>query len=416
MGHHLPSPSFPADYYVSLDPDTPFPVIPLTVLKTLPALFLFESIMRNIFADTEGRQGVFKNEKALLPEFLPPTLLHRDPHIKELAFAMKPAIQNSRPDNLFLFGPTGTGKTSCVKYAFQQLQEYSQRVACVYVNCWEFAGKQAVLSKLTEHFEIPLPRRGLASDEVFQRILQRAKYDKKSLVICLDEADRLFHRHDESLLYEFSRAQEHFGISIGILAISNNSSLIAMMDERARSSLRFKPLEFKAYTPIQLKQILGERAKDAFVPGSFSEEVIGLCAGHSAKHKGDARVAIEALRQSARVAERKGHREITVGDVKEAFAAGDDASLKKNVDFMNPNERLLLEILQDAKKDDTDLTSREVYTAFSDKKKDLGEEALSERQIRNYLEVFERAKIVETKLIDAPGSEKGKTKRIRVIR
>lgn len=368
---------------------------------------------RNLFAEDSAVRGrIFRNENALLPDFSPAELLHRDSQLQEIARALKPLASASKPANLFIYGPTGTGKTSSVRHVFQQLSEYSGKVACVYVNCWEYSSKQAVLSKLAEFFQEPLPRRGLATDEVFHRVMQRAKYDGKSIAIALDEADRLFGRDGESLLYELARAHEMFKVACGLLVITNNYELVSSLDERARSSLSLRPLEFPQYSPQELKDIVRERAREAFFPGVCPEEVIALCAGHGARMKGDARVAINVLLEAARNAESDGRPKIDLSDAKKAVEQSSAVSLKKNVSLMNENERLLFTILEEAKAAGVELSSGELYSRFNASKKEKGGEELSERQLRNYLDSFERAKLVVVR--EAGAADKGRTRFIRL--
>ncbi|MFH1107289.1 MAG: AAA family ATPase [Candidatus Micrarchaeota archaeon] len=367
---------------------------------------------KNLFSETESRGRIFRNENALLPDYAPADLLHREPQLQEAARALKPLAAGSKPANLFIYGPTGTGKTSSVKHVFGQLGEYSGKVACIYVNCWEYSSKQAVLSKMAEAFQEPLPRRGLATDEVFQRVMQRAKYDGKGLVIALDEADRLFSRDAESLLYELARAHELFKVPVAVVAISNNYELISSLDDRARSSLSLRPLEFPRYTPQQLKDIVRERARAAFQQGSCPEEVVALCAAHGSKGGGDARVAITALLEAARNAEAAGRAAIELADARKAVDQAAGVSLKKNLSLMSENERLLFKILDGAKAAGIELSSGDLYSRYNGARKESGLEGLSERQLRNYLDSFERARLVVTR--DADFGDKGRTRLIRL--
>ncbi|MFH1200160.1 MAG: AAA family ATPase [Candidatus Micrarchaeota archaeon] len=364
--------------------------------------------MANVFACEERRGKIIRNENALLPDFAPAELLYRGAQIQEIARAIKPLVSGQKPSNLFIFGPTGTGKTSSVKSVFSQLGEYSQKVSCIYVNCWEHSSKQAVLSKLAMSFGEALPRRGLAADEVFSRIMQRAKYEGKSIAVALDEADRLFSREGESIIYDISRAHENYGIHCALVAMSNNYGLPSKLDDRARSSLSLRALEFPQYSPMELKDILRERARAALSPGTCPEEVIALCAGHGAKARGDARVAINALLEAARGAESRASERIGLEDARKAVDASSAVSLKKNLSLMSGNERLLFSILESAKSAGAQITSGELYSRYNEAALASGGEPLSERQLRNYLDSFERARMVTVQ--EAGLGDKGRTR------
>ncbi|MFH0972046.1 MAG: AAA family ATPase [Candidatus Micrarchaeota archaeon] len=372
--------------------------------------------MDKLFASSMQQGTIFRNQHALMPEFLPTTLLHRDNQLTEMAEALKPAMHHSKPQNLLIHGPTGTGKTSSVKYVFNELKEYSSKVQCIYLNCWEHPSKQSILSYISEQLKEPLPRRGLADDEIFHRILERLKYDKKIAVICLDEVDRLLHKNETDLLYNLSRSDENSNVIFGIIGITNAPEIFYSLDDRIRSSIGFKELEFRQYSPIELKDIVRERAKEALQPGSYNEEIVALCAAHGAKNKGDARVAIETLLRAATNADNRDKNKVEITDVRAVVEKSAQASLMKNVDLMGENEKILLELLKTAKREDKILTSGEIYLKFNKLRKSNDLEPISERQIMNYLQMFESARLISAELAKDPRTGSGKTKLIKLIR
>jgi len=60
---------------------------------------------------------IFLNREFLLPDYVPEELPHRDKQIMKLGSILAPALANSRPQNVFIYGLTGTGKTA-VMYTF----------------------------------------------------------------------------------------------------------------------------------------------------------------------------------------------------------------------------------------------------------------------------------------------------------
>ncbi|MFH1257463.1 MAG: AAA family ATPase, partial [Candidatus Micrarchaeota archaeon] len=261
--------------------------------------------MDKLFSPSMEESRIFRNQRALMPEYVPSSLLHRDNQIREIADSLKPTLKHLKPQNLLIHGPTGTGKTSSVKYVFNELKEFSGKVHCIHINCWEFPSKQAILSYIAEKIGLGLARRGLADDEIFRRIIEQLKYDKKSAIIALDEVDRLLHKNETDVLYQLSRSDENYKIVFGIIGITNVPEIFYSLDDRIRSSLSLKEMHFPQYSPQQLKDILEERAKIALKQGTYSAEIIALCAAHGAKNKGDARIAIETLLQAAMKADSK---------------------------------------------------------------------------------------------------------------
>jgi len=93
----------------------------------------------NIFSKTSAEKEIFQGERALMPDYLPEVMPHREKQIEEIAYSLRGAAEGKRTENVLIFGTSGTRKTSSVTYVLKQLQEYSQKVVPIYVNCWESA-------------------------------------------------------------------------------------------------------------------------------------------------------------------------------------------------------------------------------------------------------------------------------------
>ncbi len=231
---------------------------------------------RNIFAEiTES--SIFKDERFLYPEYIPERLPFRDSQIAEIAHALKPALRGGKPQNLFVCGKSGTGKTVTAKYVLRELEEYTSKAKGIYINCFEFNTRNAILNKLCLSLGRAVPRRGIATDEVYAELLSALKRVSIVPIVVLDEVDQLAGNKTISLLlYDLLRIVEHQDAHIGIIMISNNAELLAMLDSRVRSSLLSREIMFEPYTPVQLKEILKERVKHAFFANVLDNEVINV--------------------------------------------------------------------------------------------------------------------------------------------
>ena len=92
---------------------------------------------------------------------------------------------------------------------------------------------------------------------------------------------------------------------ISLIGISNNLSFTDALDARVRSSLSEEELLFSPYNALQLRDILMDRAKEAFNENKISEGVINKCAALAAQEHGDARKALDLLRVAGEIAERE---------------------------------------------------------------------------------------------------------------
>ena len=338
---------------------------------------------------------VFKNELALSGDFLPDSLPGREGELNEMVFALQPAFEGRKARNLFLFGPPGTGKTSCVKKVFSGLNEESQRTKAVFINCWQNPTRNSVLARIAESIGEPLPRRGLGTDEVLERITQSFQMQKASCVMALDECDRLLHNREDAVVYDLLRGS----FVSAIICITNDRGFLGKIDERISSSLQPSILEFARYSPVALKKILSERARIAFRPDACTEETVALVAAYASKLGGDARIAIEALWRCGKNAEARGSQKIEKRDFEKLK---ENPSVQKRLQGLGGTEEKIISVL---KQNGGAATSGDVYRA-------LEAEGLTERTLRNYLQLLESKKIISIERVQL---KEGWTSRISLL-
>ncbi|MCD6229333.1 MAG: AAA family ATPase [Candidatus Diapherotrites archaeon] len=353
-------------------------------------------VKRNLFSKlADESNSLFKNESVLQPEFLPDVLPHRDTQINTVATALRPIIDGRRPQNISVIGRPGTGKTSCVKYVLRELDSYSDRVLPVYINCFEYNTRHSILSKITISMGYPVSRRGIATDEVYDKFLEMLKKSGKIPILVLDEVDQILSKPDGmKLLYDLLRIHEWGAGFVGLITISNVLSLGKSADARVYSSLREEDVEFERYTPNELKDILLERSEYAFMPGCLEGDVIPLCAAHGAKNGGDARISIETLWKSGRVAERENSQKVLLEHVRKAINDLSSKKVSKIIENLSPEEKTILSLLSKGEK----TTSGKLYKRYLETSKT----PVAERTFRNYV-----SRLESMGLIEAPRSGKG---------
>ena len=342
-------------------------------------------------------KGVIEREEVLMPEYCPSEILHRESEIKEIEEAVMPLLEGRLPENLFIHGEAGTGKTACVMRVMKELN--GSRVKPIYVNCWQHSTRMAVYSLIAKAIDEMLPRRGLARDEVYERIVEIMEKDGIRVLLILDNVDGLFHRHEERLLEDIARAGNGKPL-FGAICLSDNAQLLDGTD------IRLVGVKFKPYSKSQMAGILSERARNALVPGSWDDAVIEACAAKAMSRKGNVRTGLEILWMAAKRAEKEGRARIMLEDVE----AADERSFKPKAEngvvipsgSLSEEEKLILDIVKSGPKSSTDL-----YLAFFKKAE------RSKRQIRNYLSRLEAKKLLHIETVEG-GSPLLNTKRIEL--
>ncbi len=270
-----------------------------------------DDVLNNVFEKAITGKPLIKRRDVLRSDYIPDKLLFRDDEIKAVAEPLSPLLKGARASNLFLYGMPGTGKTAVAKHVLKHLSnraaELHMSVALTYSNTKITGREYSVLVELGNALGLKLPPTGLASGDLFGKILAQINDQGVNTVFVLDEIDFLVKRHGDEILYEMTRANERLKKgSLGLIGISNDLKFKEFLDPRVLSSLSEEEIVFPPYTVEELKGILKERTKEGFYDGTVKEAAINLCAAIAGSEHGDARRAVDLLRVAGEVAEREG--------------------------------------------------------------------------------------------------------------
>ncbi|MBI4010079.1 MAG: AAA family ATPase [Candidatus Aenigmarchaeota archaeon] len=321
---------------------------------------------------------IFKNEEMLSHDYLPELLPHRENQIKQIANNILPASKGRQPQNTFLFGSPGIGKTASVKYIFREF-ENSSGAKTVYVNCWDYKTATAVLSKIVIDLGYPIQRRGWGKDEIFNRLKEVLNKLNKGLIICLDEIDQL----EQEALYDLLRLD--VDIPLGLVAISNNQFVFADAEPRIRSSLAMDEVEFKPYTLMEMKDVLQERVKHSII--SVEDGVVLLAANQAVQKGGDVRIGLQCLLKAGRVAEQENSNKLEVEHMRKVLKEVKEVKPEILKEKINDGEKIILEILNGGKKQQ----SGELYKEYCRLVKD----PVSDRLFREYINHLAEVNLVK---------------------
>ncbi|MDD5253890.1 MAG: AAA family ATPase [Candidatus Nanoarchaeia archaeon] len=288
---------------------------------------LFDEVLK----DTES---LFLNEVMLDFSYQPKLVRHREEHQKYIASCLLPLLQKRNGKNLLISGPPGVGKTVCCKHVIEELKEYEDEIFIIYVNCW----KKDTSYKLALEICSILGYKWIhnkRTDELFNEI--KDIVNKKSLVIILDEVDKL---QDFQLLYFL--VEEIYRKSM--LLITNEKDWASELEDRLKSRLILDNLDFEPYTLEQTRDILEERKKYAFVKNVFDESAFNLLVDKTYELK-DIRIGLFLLREAGNFAERKALRKITIEHAQIAISQLKDYQ-KRNILNMEEEEKEIIELVK----------------------------------------------------------------------
>lgn len=269
----------------------------------------------NFDEDSPAYADIFKQKELLKVGHVPEStrIVGRNTEIEAVAAELRPIVQGQPPNNVMIYGKTGTGKSLVARHVTKRAKRAAEArdvpVGMVYVDCAQHNTQTRVARTITrtlndsDRTELKIPRSGIGSGEYYDYLWEILNLTYNAVIIILDEVDRL---EDDDVLMQLSRARESGKADshLGIIAISNKIEYRDQLNERVKSSLREEEFVFQPYDANQLREIMNHR-RDAFQEDVLSADVIPLTAAFAAQEHGDARKAIEILRHAGELAERQ---------------------------------------------------------------------------------------------------------------
>jgi len=85
-----------------------------------------------------GSSGsLFRIPDALDYDYQPKVVPYRDKEMRVVANVIRPLFGGRNAGNIFVFGSPGVGKTVAVKNLLKEIEEESDDIETVYLNCWQ---------------------------------------------------------------------------------------------------------------------------------------------------------------------------------------------------------------------------------------------------------------------------------------
>ena len=362
---------------------------------------LFDSVLRY-------SNELFRGNREILREsYIPARLPHREHQIRQVAEVFAPALKGDIPSNLLIYGKIGTGKTAVVAQVRQDIQrrsDLSAHITFVTVNCGNIDTPYSLLQTMgntlapREADRIPT---GWSLDRVQSTMRQLMDARGGTLILILDEIDRLVAKSGDGVLYTLSQLNTELEEArLVIVGISNDLKFTNNLDARVRSRLNEEKILFPPYDAPQLQDILRDRAKEVFKDGVLDAGVIERCAAYAALENGDARRALALLRLAAEMAERDRAKRITADHVVKAKSRLEQDIIIECCRTLPPHCKVLLyAILQAYERRRGGVLTGEVYDGYARLSQRLGLQPLHARSISNYLSELENLGLIRATIV-----------------
>jgi len=331
---------------------------------------LFDEILHD-------NESLFLDEIALDYDFIPKEIPYREEQQHYIASCIMPLLQGRNGRNLFVHGAPGIGKTLAALYVKRELEEKTDDVVAIYVNCWKRDTSYKILLDICEQIGYKWVHNKRTDElmDVIAKIL-----NKKAAVIFLDEVDRV---KEIDILYSLS--EDLYKKSI--IMIANDANWFSNLDDRIKSRLIAEFLEFKPYNAIETEGIMRKRASYAFVPKVWDKEALQAIIDKTIEIK-DIRSGLFLLREAGNIAESKASRKITMEHAKLALSKLESFKIKNVAEFSEAEQKVL-----DLIKENSGKTIKELY--------ELCQDEFSYRNFHRKIDELKKNNMIE--VVERPG-------------
>jgi cell division control protein 6 len=372
-----------------------------------------------IFIDKSS--SIFQDENFLDKGYYPniSEILHRGKEMEMYIRHLSKILKNVVPENLFIYGKMGTGKTMVTKVLTAQLEKEASphgiKVKTVYIHCKTKPTNIGVLKCINDSIGLEISGYKIKTtnsfDAYFSRFCKLAKDYNGYLIIILDEVDNLA---DPDILNVFARVKESGFLdrNVTIIGITNDVRFDETLDARTRSILSQKDIIFPPYDANQLRDILQQRAELAFKQEVLEDTVLPLCAAYAAHDHGDARKALELLRYSGNIAEEQKENKVTEQHVITAKGLIERDKITEIIRTLPTQLKIVLAscLINLSKETSCKSHTGEIYNTYKDLCTRIGIEITTQRRVTDLISELSTLGIINA--VEKSKGRHGRTKEV----
>lgn len=289
----------------------------------------------NLFKDIlKDDESLFINPDALDYDYLPKLLPYRENQQFQLASCLKPLFLGRNANNVIITGKPGIGKTAAARFVLRELQEETDKIIPIYINCWKKDTAHKIMLEVCKQIGYKWVQ-NKKTDELLRDVAQII--NKKAAVFVLDEVDKL---DSDQILYQL--IEDIYKKSI--IVITNEKDWLIKLDDRVRSRLLPELIEFEPYNHAETEGIMKQRIQYAFVPNVWDEDALQPLVDKAAELE-DIRAGLFLLREAGEIAENHASRKIKKEHAEEALGKLINFNTLKKKEVID-QEKEILEIIK----------------------------------------------------------------------
>lgn len=226
----------------------------------------------------------------------------REEELGKLFEFLENSLVNQKSASIYISGPPGTGKTSCVNKLLNE--SFTGKFQEISVNCTGIATIGHIYKKICEQLKLKSGTEKENLANITEYITK--KNQKKMMLLLLDEIDQLA-GNKQSVLYSIFEWPAMTNSKIVLIGIANALDLTDRLLTRLNTKCELKPklLHFPSYTKEQIIDIFKSRLEDAGAMEIFAPNTIQFLAAKVSAVSGDIRRALDIGRRVIEIAANK---------------------------------------------------------------------------------------------------------------
>ncbi|HIG52349.1 TPA: hypothetical protein EYQ19_03010 [Candidatus Pacearchaeota archaeon] len=256
----------------------------------------------------------------------------------------------------------------------------------------------------------------MPTDAIYNKFIEIIDQEKKIVLLILDEIDQAVKKISDNFIYTLTRLNSELkNTQIGIVGISNSLTFMDDLDPRVRSSLGEEEIVFPPYNALQLRDILTERAEQAFNMEILQEGVIAKCAAFAAREHGDARRALDLLRVAGELAEREGSETVKLKHIDTANNKIEKDKMLEIIENEPKQFQLVLHSIMQLTEDKNfeKIFTGDIFNRYQNICEITKNEILTQRRISDIIAEFDMLGLINAKVISK--GRQGRTREIKLM-
>lgn len=262
--------------------------------------------------DANPRESLISDEAPLRPSYHPEEPSGRDDEIHQILQALGPLANRRTPQDVHVRGPPGVGKSTCIRYALEQLEDNGVRT--IELDCTTRTTVTSVLRHILAR-EFKVPTQGMGRDQLLQKLISQmeskdgyAHSGVRAVAVVFDDFDLVDDL--DMMLRLLKEAAAESDTPLAVVLVSSGEPGSVDLEPHVADRLQLRTVDMDMYDEETLTEILQRRDRKAFKSDVIDTRQVAEVASFVDENDLSCRAAIGILLRVARKAETAGEEEV----------------------------------------------------------------------------------------------------------